>query len=151
MQGSSIDKDIVAQVKHAAAAKARVLVILDSNHSAAHVRAELDAYAALLTPGSFIIAMDGYLMELGAPDRPGLHWATDNANAGVRAFVADHPEFAAEEPDVPFNESSLNRAVTGFRFGLGGLLWLPFFARCKILGGWPTRHITAITGQPILG
>jgi len=118
IEGSSTDPNVIEKVRALVAPGETVLVILDSNHTAAHVRAELDAYSAFVTPGSFIIAMDGYLMELGAPDRPGSNWAIDNANAGVRAFAADHPEFAAEEPVLPFNESSLNRAVTGFRGGL---------------------------------
>lgn len=118
IEGSSTDPNVIERVRALVAPEETVMVILDSNHSTAHVRAELDAYAALVTPGSFIMAMDGYLMELGAPDRPGSNWATDNANAGVHAFAADHPEFAAEEPGLPFNESPLNRAVTGFRGGL---------------------------------
>jgi cephalosporin hydroxylase/nucleoside-diphosphate-sugar epimerase len=118
IEGSSTDPNVIGKVRALVASGETVLVILDSNHSAAHVRAELDAYAALVTPGSFIIAMDGYLMELGAPDRPDSNWATDNANAGVRAFAADHPEFDANEPALPFNESPLHRAVTGFRGGL---------------------------------
>jgi cephalosporin hydroxylase len=118
IEGSSTDPNIVDEVKRLVAPGETVLVILDSNHTAAHVRAELEAYSPLVTPGSFIIAMDGYLMELGALDRPGANWASDNANAGVRAFAADHPEFAAEDPALPFNESPLIRAVTGFRGGL---------------------------------
>jgi cephalosporin hydroxylase/nucleoside-diphosphate-sugar epimerase len=118
IEGSSTDRNVIETVRALVASGETVLVVLDSNHSMAHVRAELDAYAALVTPGSYIMAMDGYLMELGAPDRPGSNWATDNANAGVQAFAADHPEFAAEEPGLPFNESPLTRAVTGFRGGL---------------------------------
>jgi cephalosporin hydroxylase/nucleoside-diphosphate-sugar epimerase len=118
IEGSSTDPNVIEQVRALVAPEETVLVILDSNHTMAHVRAELEAYSALVTPGSFIIVMDGYLMELAAPDRPGSNWATDNANAGVRAFAADHPEFAAEELGLPFNESSLTRAVTGFRGGL---------------------------------
>jgi cephalosporin hydroxylase/nucleoside-diphosphate-sugar epimerase len=118
IEGSSTDSNVIERVRALVAPEETILIILDSNHTSAHVRAELDAYSELVTPGSFIIAMDGYLMELGAPDRPGSNWATDNANAGVRAFATDHPEFAAEEVGLPFNESSLSRAVTGFRGGL---------------------------------
>ena len=120
IEGSSTDSKIMENVRARVAPHETVLVILDSNHTEAHVRAELEAYAPLVTPGSYIIAMDGYLMELGAADRPGANWATDNANAGVRAFAADHPEFSAEEAALPFNESPLRRAVTGFRSGLLG-------------------------------
>jgi cephalosporin hydroxylase len=36
----------------------RVWVILDSDHSAAHVRAELEAYADVVTPGGYLIVED---------------------------------------------------------------------------------------------
>ena len=118
IEGSSTDTQVLEHVRALVAPGDTVLVILDSNHSAAHVRAELEAYSVLVTPGSFMIAMDGYLMDLTASEQPGSPWATDNANAGVRSFVADHPEFVAEDPTLPFNESALTRAVTGFRGGL---------------------------------
>ena len=35
-----------------------VLVILDSDHSARHVSAELEAYAPFVTPGSYMIVED---------------------------------------------------------------------------------------------
>jgi len=118
IEGSSTDPRIVEEVRSLVAPGETVLIILDSNHTMAHVRAELEAYSTLVTPGSFIVVMDGYLMELVAPDRPDSNWATDNANAGVRAFAADHPEWTVEDPALPFNESALRRPVIGFRGGL---------------------------------
>ena len=55
--GSSTDPAIVAGV-HATVAGRRTLVILDSDHSAAHVAAELDAYAPLVPPGGYLIVED---------------------------------------------------------------------------------------------
>jgi cephalosporin hydroxylase/nucleoside-diphosphate-sugar epimerase len=118
IEGSSTDPRVVEEVRSLVAPGETVLVILDSNHTAAHIRAELEVYTAFVTPGSFIVVMDGYLMELAAPDRPDSNWATDNANAGVRSFADDHPEFVAEDPSIPFNESSLRRPVIGFRGGV---------------------------------
>ena len=118
IEGSSTDPRIVEEVRSLVAPGETVLIILDSNHTMAHVRAELEAYSTLVTPGSFIVVLDGYLMELAAPDRPDSNWATDNANAGVRAFAADHPEWTVEDPALPFNESALRRPVIGFRGGL---------------------------------
>ncbi|HEX3579437.1 MAG TPA: CmcI family methyltransferase [Thermoanaerobaculia bacterium] len=118
IEGSSTDPRIVGEVRSLVAPGETVLIILDSNHTKAHVRAELEAYSTLVAPGSFIVVMDGYLMELAAPDRPDSNWASDNPNAAVRAFAAEHPEFAVEDPALPFNESAIRRPVIGFRGGL---------------------------------
>jgi cephalosporin hydroxylase len=56
--GSSVDPLILEQVQHRAAGK-RTLVILDSDHAKDHVAAELEAYAPLVTPGSYLIVQDG--------------------------------------------------------------------------------------------
>lgn len=58
IQGSSIDPEIVGQVKAEVSAAQRVLVFLDSNHTRDHVFEELKAYAPLVTPGSAIFVMD---------------------------------------------------------------------------------------------
>lgn len=56
--GSTVDPAILAEVSACAAGK-RTLVILDSDHSKAHVAAELDAYAPLVSEGSYLIVQDG--------------------------------------------------------------------------------------------
>jgi cephalosporin hydroxylase len=57
--GSSVDPEIVAYAaERAARCDGPVLVLLDSDHHAAHVRAELDAYAPLVTVGSFLVVED---------------------------------------------------------------------------------------------
>jgi cephalosporin hydroxylase len=118
-EGSSIDPAIVSAVKAAIAPGETVLVVLDSNHTKAHVRAELDAYSTLVAPGSYIVAMDGHVMETAAAaPRAAADWATNNPNAAVREFAALHPEFVHEEPAFLFNESTLTEAVSGFYGGV---------------------------------
>ena len=46
IEGSSIEPAVIAQVRHIAQGYERVLVCLDSNHTHAHVLAELVAYGA---------------------------------------------------------------------------------------------------------
>ena len=55
--GSSTDPKIVAEVRKRARGK-RVLVLLDSLHSKEHVAAELEAYAPLVSRGSYLIVQD---------------------------------------------------------------------------------------------
>jgi cephalosporin hydroxylase len=63
-QGSSIDPDIVHKVREAAARHQRVLVFLDSNHTHDHVLAELQAYAPLVSPGSYCVVWDTGVEDL---------------------------------------------------------------------------------------
>ena len=58
LTGSTTDPRIVTEVTARAAGK-KTLVILDSDHSKAHVAAELDAYAPLVSERSYLIVQDG--------------------------------------------------------------------------------------------
>jgi cephalosporin hydroxylase len=55
VEGSSVDPSIVSQVKALIQPHERCLVILDSNHSRAHVAAELEAYHDLVAKDSYIV------------------------------------------------------------------------------------------------
>lgn len=57
LQGSSTAPEIVAAVRERTEGK-RVLVILDSLHTAEHVAGELAAYADLVPPGGYVIVQD---------------------------------------------------------------------------------------------
>ena len=72
----------------AAAAGGPVMVILDSDHSRAHVRAEMEAYGPLVTPGSFMLVQDGVIdvLPVFRDGRPG-------PLPAIHEFLASHPEF----------------------------------------------------------
>jgi cephalosporin hydroxylase len=97
LQGSSTDETIVAQV-HAQAAGKRTLVVLDSNHTHAHVLAELRAYAPLTSVGSYCVVFDTIVEHLPAgsyPDRP---WDVgDNPKTAVAAYLAECADFVVDE------------------------------------------------------
>ncbi len=112
IEGSSTAPDIVAQVKALVQPGEKVLVILDSNHSYAHVLAELQAYASLVSPGSYIVATDGIMQDLADVPRGTPNWVTDNPTCAARDFAAEHPEFKIEQPRWPFNESELEQNIT---------------------------------------
>jgi cephalosporin hydroxylase len=99
IQGSSVDPATVAEVHRAVrdVSPRRVLVCLDSNHTHDHVMAELDAYAGLVTPGSYCVVFDTVVERMPKelfPDRP---WGPgDNPMTAVHAWLSRHPEFAID-------------------------------------------------------
>ena len=114
VEGSSTDPAIVGQAADAAKGKDTVLVVLDSNHTYDHVMAELEAYAPLVTPGSYIVSTDGVMRDVVGVPRAGENWATDNPANAAEDFAAKHPEFVIEQPAWPFNESTLTKNVTHY-------------------------------------
>jgi cephalosporin hydroxylase len=113
VEGSSIDPAIVAQVRALVKPGEKVLVFLDSNHTKAHVAGELEAYAPMVTAGSYIVATDGLMEFLSDVPRGKPEWRDDNPSAAARAFAARHAEFALEEPPpFAFNEGEVREHVT---------------------------------------
>jgi cephalosporin hydroxylase len=112
VEGGSTDPATVARVQSLIRHGEKVLVLLDSNHSKAHVRAELDAYAPLVGPGSYIVATDGIMAAVaGRPgSKPGWEW--DNPSEAAREFAAANPQFSLEEPGFLFNEGRIGHHVT---------------------------------------
>src|SRR5436190_13114041 len=93
IEGGSTDPAIVDRVRAEVGDAKTVLVLLDSNHSRAHVRAELEVYAPFVTSGSYIVATDGVMLEVADAPRGRPEWATDNPVSAVRDFLPSHPEF----------------------------------------------------------
>ena len=85
---SSTDPDIVAQVAARSDGR-RTMVILDSEHAQRHVAAELDAYAALVSPGCYLVVEDSNI----GPIRPDL---LPGPMEAIGPFVAAHPEFEVD-------------------------------------------------------
>ena len=110
IEGSSIDPAVVASVRALIAPGETVLVLLDSNHTKAHVLAELEAYGPLVTPGSYIVATDGIMKEVAGAPRTEPDWNWNNPLDAAREFAAKHPEFSLEEPDVPLQRRRRHRA-----------------------------------------
>ncbi len=98
IEGSSIDPDIIKQVKEYTRSYERVLVCLDSNHTHEHVLAELEAYAPLVSPGSYCVVFDTIVEDMPAdmfPDRP---WGPgNNPKTAVWEYLKSHPEFEIDK------------------------------------------------------
>ena len=98
IQGSSVDEEIIEQVQHIAQDYNRILVCLDSNHTHEHVLAELKAYAALTSVGSYCVVFDTIVEDMPEEtfqDRP---WAPNNSpKTAVWEYLKKHPEFEADK------------------------------------------------------
>ncbi len=112
VEGSSIDLEIIEKVTSKVKSDEKVLVMLDSNHTKAHVLSELRAYSTLVSVGSYIIAADGIMGDLVGAPRSNKDWSWNNPRAAAEVFVASNPNFVIEEPSFPFNEGKITERVT---------------------------------------
>jgi cephalosporin hydroxylase len=88
--GSSTDREIVESVREQCRGK-RVMVVLDSDHNEAHVRAELDAYADLVTIGCYLVVEDTNIN--GHPVMPEFGPGPGEA---VKGWLAGRDDFAVD-------------------------------------------------------
>jgi cephalosporin hydroxylase len=111
-EGDSVSAEVVNAVERNVHGSETVLVLLDSNHTRAHVLAELQAYHGFVTPGSYIVATDGIMRLVHDVPRGTPEWFTDNPMQAAQEFAENHPEFDIVQPEWPFNESDLRANVT---------------------------------------
>ncbi|MBX9817198.1 MAG: cephalosporin hydroxylase family protein [Burkholderiaceae bacterium] len=97
IQGSSVAPEVIAQVQAFAQGYERVMVCLDSMHTHGHVLAELQAYAPLVSQGSYCVVFDTFVEDMPPKffeDRP---WDVgNNPKTAVREWLATQPEFEVD-------------------------------------------------------
>jgi cephalosporin hydroxylase len=95
IQGSSIAIDIIEQVRVIAANYSNILVILDSNHTHDHVLAELEAFAPLVSVGSYCCVFDTVIEDIPKQDRP---WGPGKSpKTAVWEYLKSHSEFEIDK------------------------------------------------------
>jgi len=104
---SSTDPEVVAEVRARAEGK-RTLVILDSDHSRAHVEAELAEYAPLVPVGGYVIVEDSNIGQIRKDLLPGPLEAIEAFVARTDAFEIDR---SREKFLITFNPSGYLRRV----------------------------------------
>ena len=65
-----------------------ILIILDSDHSMAHVRQEMELYAPLVTSGSYLIVEDTNING-----NPVLPESGPGPNEAIADYLNTHPDF----------------------------------------------------------
>ena len=91
----------------------RAILVLDSNHTHAHVLAELRALAPLLPVGSYVLVADTIIEEFPAGHYQDRDWDRgNNPMTAVREFIGERDDFIVE-PDW-----SRRALITEFRDGI---------------------------------
>ncbi|SEH04192.1 cephalosporin hydroxylase family protein [Candidatus Venteria ishoeyi] len=102
LQGSSIAPDMIAQVHEYAKDFHCILVSLDSSHTHQHVLAELEAYAPLVTTGSYCVVFDTIIEDMPANSFPERPWGKgNNAKTAVWRYLEILEEQRGNGIDIP--------------------------------------------------
>jgi cephalosporin hydroxylase len=104
---SATDPELVSEVRGRAAGK-RGMVLLDSDHSQAHVAAELAAYAPIVAEGCYLVVEDSNIGEVRRELLPGPMEAIDGFLAGTSEFEVDRER---EKFLITFNPRGYLRRV----------------------------------------
>lgn len=95
IHAESCSAETLAEIRQRVSGK--VLVILDLTHTQAHVERELDCYAGLVTPDSYIVVMDTIMEYLPAAMFEGKPYGRGNNPAtAVQAFLARDRRFEVD-------------------------------------------------------
>lgn len=98
IQGSSIESYVIAEVDKRVCGKEHVMVILDSNHTHAHVLEELRNYGRFVTKGSYLVVCDTRIDDMPAElfrDRP---WRPGNSpRTAVVEYLTETDRFCVDK------------------------------------------------------
>jgi cephalosporin hydroxylase len=98
IEGSSIASDIISKVHELSKGFERVMVFLDSNHTHDHVLAEMEAYAPLVSSGSYCVVFDSVIEDLPASassDRP---WGPGNSpKSALYKYLETNSDFTIDK------------------------------------------------------
>jgi cephalosporin hydroxylase len=97
VEGSSVDPVVLERVQSLVGGRRRVMVMLDSNHTHAHVRRELELYSRLVTAGSYLIVFDTSVEQLPEDLFSNRPWKRGNSPAtAVTEFLALSGDFEVD-------------------------------------------------------
>ena len=97
IQGSSIDEATVAAVRDQVKDAGRIMVVLDSMHTADHVLRELELYGPLVTQGCYLIVFDTVIEFMPPETVANRPWSKGNSpyNA-VQQFLETNSRFRVD-------------------------------------------------------
>jgi cephalosporin hydroxylase len=111
--GSSIDDSIFQKAKELIGPDKKVLVILDSNHTADHVSKELDLYSQLVSKDSYMIVFDTVIEDLPDKFNANRSWGKGNSpKNSVHKFLEENKNFTLDKKIE--NKALMSVAPDGF-------------------------------------
>jgi cephalosporin hydroxylase len=111
IESDSLSDEALEAVRSAITPGDRVLVALDSNHTREHVRGELERYAPLVTPNSYLVVFDAVMALVADAPAAGEGWDQDNPLEAVREFLEGNDDF---EVDRSFERLAVTYCPGGF-------------------------------------
>lgn len=98
IEGSSIADETIQQVVDYAKDFDTIMVFLDSNHTHDHVLSELNAYAGLVSKGSYCVVFDTSVDDFPAEVFLDRSWGPgNNPKTAVYEYLKTHPEFEIDK------------------------------------------------------
>lgn len=89
--GSSTDPKIMEQIRSRIRPDDRIMVVLDSDHEAGHVRRELELYSPLVTPGCYLV-----LEDTNVNGHPVSRSHGPGPMEALKVFLSTNPDFAVD-------------------------------------------------------
>jgi cephalosporin hydroxylase len=117
IDGDSSQEATFEKVKGKIQEGQKVLVLLDSNHSYAHVAKELALYSQLVTKGSYLIVADTLKGDLHDVPRGKGGWKEDNPKKALLEFLEQHPEFIQKTPKKLYDRGKMEYTPSHFKGG----------------------------------
>lgn len=101
IEGGSTSDSVLDAVRAEIPSGARVMVVLDSDHSRDHVLDECRAYGPLVTPGCYMVVADtmiGHVSEENAPTNRSKSWFAGNEPlSALRDYMAESDLFEVDD------------------------------------------------------
>ena len=112
IEGSSVEDQVVNQVKNYVSQHKKIMVILDSNHTHEHVLSELEIYSKFVTKDCFMLVLDTVIDDLNIdPDRS---WGPGSSpKSAVKEFMSKNSEEFIHEQSYE-NRALLSVAPYGY-------------------------------------
>jgi cephalosporin hydroxylase len=111
VEGSSTAPDTMDRVRALVPDGARVMVVLDSNHTHQHVLDELRLYGPLVTEGQFLVVSDTVVEDIPPQTHRPREWGPgNNPKTALQEYLRETDRF---EPDPWFNSKVLITSSRG--------------------------------------